>query len=176
MTDDEAPGLEYRLVRVLRSLEAVVVVALIVAILVIATIQVISRYVLNVSAQWTEEIAQLALLWLVFLSAGLVSASDGHVTIRILGGLLGRRGRRFLAGTAYVAVIASAVALIIVGFEPTVARLGLPLPATRWPAGLTYVGVLIGFGLIALHTTINLWILLRGRYQEAPEDIEEAII
>ena len=162
--------------RLLVALESITVVSLIVAIIVIATIQVVTRYVLNSPAQWTEELAQLALLWLVFIGAGLVSAQDGHVTIRVLGHALGRRGRRLLAGSAYVAVLTSAVALLWLGIDPTVARLELPLPATRWPAGLTYVGVLIGFTLIAVHTSINLWILLRGGYREAPEDEEQGII
>ena len=174
--DEEPHRFEYRAVRLLVAVESIAVVALIVAILVIATIQVVTRYVLNAPAQWTEELAQLALVWLVFVSAGLVSAQDAHVTIRILGHALGSRGRRVLAGFAYVAVLASAVALIWLGIDPTVARMNLPLPATRWPAGLTYAGVLIGFGLVAVHTVINLWILLRGGYREAPEDEEAATI
>jgi len=163
-------------VRLLVALESITVVALIVAIIAIATIQVVTRYVLNAPAQWTEEVAQLALGWLVFIGAGLVSSQDAHVTIRVLGHALGPVGRRLLAALAYMAVIASAAALIWLGLDPAVARLELPLPATRWPAGLTYLGVLIGFALIAIHTTINLWILLRGGYTEAPEDDELAVI
>jgi C4-dicarboxylate transporter DctQ subunit len=166
---------DYRAVRLLVALESIAVVAMIAAILAIATIQVVSRYVFNTSVQWTEELAQLCLVWLVFIAAGLVSSQDAHVTIRVLGGALGPRGRRLLAGFAYLAVILSSAVLIWLGTGPMLARMKLPLPASHWPAGLHYLGVLMGFTLILFHTAVNLWILLRGGYREAPEDVEDSV-
>jgi TRAP-type C4-dicarboxylate transport system permease small subunit len=171
---EEPRRFDYRPVRLLVLVESIAVVALLLAILAITTIQVVSRYVLNISVQWTEELAQLALVWLVFIGAGLVSAQDGHVTLRVFGKFLGARGRRLLAGLAYVAVIASAGALIWLGIGPTLARMKLPLPGSHWPAGLHYVAVLTGFALTLVHTSVNLWILIRGGYREAPEDIESS--
>jgi TRAP-type C4-dicarboxylate transport system permease small subunit len=174
---DQEPRRDHnRAVRLLIASEAVVVVLLTLAILGLATIQITARYILHISIPWTEELAQLTLLWLVFIGAGLVSAQDSHVTIRILGKLLRPRGRRLLAGFAYVVIIASVAILIWVGWEPMVARMRLPLPATRWPAGLHYVGVIVGLTLILVHTSINLWSLLRGRYLEAAEDVEPTML
>jgi C4-dicarboxylate transporter DctQ subunit len=161
---------------VVRSLvlaESVAVVILLTAILVIASIQVVSRYVFNVSVQWTEELAQLALVWLVFIGAGLVSAHDGHVTIRVLGRALGATGRRLLAAFAYAVVIVGCGLVLWLGWAPMLSRMKLPLPASHWPAGLHYLAVLVGFALILVHTSLSLWDLLRGRYLEAPEDVDE---
>jgi TRAP-type C4-dicarboxylate transport system permease small subunit len=167
------PRRRHPVVRSLIILESIAVVALLTAILAIASIQVVSRYVFNVSVQWTEELAQLALVWLVFIGAGLVSAHDSHVTIRVLGRALGPTGRRLLAAFAYLVVIGGCGLVLWLGWAPMLSRMERPLPASHWPAGLHYLAVMIGFGLILFHTSLGLWSLLRGGYVEAPEDVDE---
>jgi TRAP-type C4-dicarboxylate transport system permease small subunit len=167
---------DYRATRFLIALEEGSVVFLMCALLAISAIQVVSRYVLNISVQWTEEVSQLAIVWLAFVGAALVSARSDHITMRVLGRLLRRRGRVMLSVLAYAVVIGSSVAIVALGFGPTRASMSIPLPATHWPAGLTYAGAMVGFVLIAVHSAINVIVVIRGGYDEARDDVDEGLI
>lgn len=161
--------------RLLIAVESVVVVGLIVALLVVTAIQVVGRYVLNIPIIWGEEVSQLGIVWLAFIGAALVSAKSDHVTMRLLGSRLGRRGRVSLAFLAHLLVIATCIAMVVISVQPTIARMRLPLPATHWPAGFTYLGAIIGFVLMSLHSAINAWVIARGGYDEAQDDLEGAL-
>ncbi len=176
LTQERPRRTDYRLTRFLIALEELAVVLLLAALLVISAIQVVSRYVLNISVQWTEEVSQIGIVWLAFLGAALVSGRSDHITMRVLGRLLRRRGRVVLSGLAYIIVIASSIAIVALGIGPTRSSMRIPLPATHWPAGLTYLGAMVGFVLIAVHSAINLLVVLRGGYDEARDDVEEGVL
>lgn len=160
-------------VRLLNAIETGVIVALLCLLLAVIAIAVVSRYAFNASVRWSEEVGQLGLMWLTFISAGVVMGRGDHVTMRMFGRQLGVRGRQALAVFAYVLVIASSVFLLWIGYQPTLSRMELPLPATEWPAGLAYLGTMLGFTLITLHAAARTIVILRGGYVEAPDDLED---
>jgi TRAP-type C4-dicarboxylate transport system permease small subunit len=177
VTTREAPRrTDYVVARLLTSLESVAVVGLTLALLVTSAIQVTTRYILDSPVTWTEETSIITLVWLAFIGAALVSGTSDHVTMRIGGKRLGRRGRVVLAVVSHLVVMASSLAVINMGYDATKAKMALDLPATGWPAGLSYLGALVGLGLIAVHSVLNAWVIVRGGYDEAAEDVEEGIL
>jgi len=50
--------------------------------------QVISRYLLGFSFEWSEELARFLFVWAVFLGSALIMGEDGHLAVELLPRLL----------------------------------------------------------------------------------------
>ncbi|MCA1952186.1 MAG: TRAP transporter small permease [Hyphomicrobiales bacterium] len=72
-------------------------------------LQFFSRYILNDSAAWTEEIARYMLMWLTFIGAAIVTRRGTHIGVEVLLHMLpeaSRRGLRFLIDVVTLGFIA----------------------------------------------------------------------
>src|SRR5689334_18730112 len=54
----------------------------------IVFVQFFTRYVLNDSLAWTEEIARYALIWVVFVGAVMVTRRNSHIAVELVANLL----------------------------------------------------------------------------------------
>lgn len=162
--------------RVLEAAEAVAIVILMVAIFFVVLAQIVWRYILESPLTWTEEVAQLCLVFLVFIVSARVMSQRRHITVRLMDVWLGSSGRWALEIFALGVVIVGSVVFVIAGLGTTVDRMELSLPATGWPAGLPLVASLIGFALMAIHAAVNLWSLVRGGVSAWIEDTDQATV
>src|SRR5258708_18859271 len=64
---------------------------------IIVFLQVFSRYVLNSSFAWTEEIARYLLIAVTFVGGGIAVRKNSHIHVEILYVLLPKLGGRILA-------------------------------------------------------------------------------
>ncbi|BAT59654.1 sialic acid TRAP transporter permease protein SiaT [Variibacter gotjawalensis] len=55
----------------------------------IVFLQFFTRYVLNDSLAWTEEIARYGLMWVVFIGAAMVTRRNAHIGVELVSNLLG---------------------------------------------------------------------------------------
>lgn len=69
----------------------------------LVVIQIFCRFVINVSVPWTEEMARLCFVWMMFLGSAIVECEGGQVSTTIFTDRLGRTPR-FILGTATYAV------------------------------------------------------------------------
>lgn len=60
-------------------------------------LQFFSRYVLNDSAAWTEEIARYLLMCLTFVGASIVTRRGTHIGVEVFGHMLPDNGKRVLS-------------------------------------------------------------------------------
>lgn len=60
----------------------------------ITVLTVVFRGVLGISASWSEELAQLTFILLVFIGAGAVMEDEGHIRINTVVERLGNKGQR----------------------------------------------------------------------------------
>ena len=65
----------------------------------LVVIQIFFRSVVNVSVPWTEEMARLCFVWIIFLGSALVECDGGQVSTTLFVQWMGRTAR-FLLGTA----------------------------------------------------------------------------
>lgn len=153
--------------RALRMLDRVNLVARygVGALLGVATIsvtyQILIRFVLdyfgvNIAAPWTEEVARYALIWVVFIGAGIVCRYSGLIAVDIVPHAL-----PFPYGS-YVKIIAI---LVTIAFFGVLAWIGLEFAATgsietspvmRIPMSFVYLSVPVG----SLLAVVNLTALL----------------
>jgi TRAP-type C4-dicarboxylate transport system permease small subunit len=122
-----------------------------------------SRYVLQATFQWYDEVARLCFVWMVFLGAASAVRRGAHFRLHLLIDRLGPRLRR---ATDLV------VGLLVVAFGGVLVAGGLAM----WPVARRqvsdslelsmvwfYAALPIGGALMILFSLPHLWRLARGR-------------
>ncbi len=129
-------------------------------------LQVFSRYVLNHSLYWSEELARYLFIWLVFLSAAIVLRKDRHIQVTAIVDLLPASVRKavYFLGD-----------LLMLGFAGVVLVEGIRLAGMVWtvwtaameiPWSLVYLGIILGMAAMLVALLGSLWARLKGRRAE----------
>jgi TRAP-type C4-dicarboxylate transport system permease small subunit len=122
-----------------------------VAIVVISFVAVISRYVLNDSLTWSEEMTRYMFIWIVFLGAAIAVRQRAHIAIDLFTGRISARGERVLNAIERLTTIAFALLVGIPGLA--FVRIGMSnlSPALEIPMGVVYAAPVLGCALIILY-------------------------
>jgi TRAP-type C4-dicarboxylate transport system permease small subunit len=145
---------------VLFAMIRVVLVALMSVMTLAVLAQVITRYVLTMSLNWSEELARLCFVCVVFLGAACLARRDQHLAVTTLRMLLPPRGER-LASAAVNAVGVVCTGLLLRGALRAAEReWGQLTPAMQAPMGLVYATVVAALSLMALWMATNLFVNL----------------
>jgi TRAP-type C4-dicarboxylate transport system permease small subunit len=119
----------------------------------VVMINVIARYVFNVSLAWVNEMGEFVLLWLTFLGGARAVQLGAHLSITELVDSVGPGARRILAWVADAAAAAVLFAFLVWGTTLSGQMMGQTLSVTYIPMGLAYasmpVGALLGLLFIA---------------------------
>ena len=124
----------------------------------IVFLQFFTRYVLNDSLAWTEEIARYALIWVVFVGAAMVTRRNSHIAVELLSNLLPPSAAR----TVLLAFI-DTVKLLFMGllayFSLTIIERMHYQRMTVFdlPMSLVYAGVVLGCVLMFARQVQNFW-------------------
>lgn len=126
-------------------------------------LQFFTRYALNDSAAWTEEIARYLLIAVVFIGASMCVRTDRHIQVDLLYRYVSRPVGR---------VLATIVDLLRVGFLgyatwltwQVMERVGhQPMTMIDWPTSIVYGFVMFGFGIALVRALWLAWTHLRDR-------------
>lgn len=90
-----------------RLVEALVALALLLM-MVITVLDVIGRYVINRPLPGATELVQYSMVSAIFIALPLITARREHISVSLIDGLFGERGRRW-----HRAVIATVVAVVL---------------------------------------------------------------
>ena len=93
----------------------VFVFLIMICMVVLVTIQIFFRFVLNVSVPWTEEMARLCFVWMIFLGSAVVEAEGGQVSTTIFVEKLGRIPQFILGTVIYSIEILFQICLFVGG-------------------------------------------------------------
>jgi TRAP-type C4-dicarboxylate transport system permease small subunit len=110
--------------------------------------QFFTRYALNDSASWTEEIARYLLICVTWVGAAIATRKNNHVQVDFFYRLLPARLMRVMS------TLVDAVRIAFLGYACvlTVELMrkigGQPMAIIDWPIGLVYGVVLFGFALM----------------------------
>lgn len=77
--------------------------------------QVFSRYVLNTSFSWTEELARFSLIWLSILGAAYLNARREHLSMDFLYGKFSDANRKKLSILIEILVFLFALIVMVIG-------------------------------------------------------------
>lgn len=155
------------LIQVERAVSSLLLVGVFVAVM----LQVVTRYVFNNPLVWTEEIARFLLVWLTFVAAGYVASRRLHIVVDLLVAKLGKVGTVIVDSFAVIAVLMVSGALSWAAFTVAQDANHLRAPASDLPLSVLYLAGFVGFGLILLHSALNLYVNLRHP-EEIPKPME----
>lgn len=121
-----------------------------IALTLIVNIQVIARYILNVSIGGLEEMPVLLMIVSVWLAAAFVARSDGHVKIEFLDMFIGNaRIMAAIKASMKAVTIATLVVFAVISFQYVAVtfEMGDTTPGLKIPMGMLQ-------GVIPLSTTL----------------------
>jgi TRAP-type C4-dicarboxylate transport system permease small subunit len=125
----------------------------------IAILQVFFRYVVGASLFWSEELMRYAMIWIVFLVAGLAYNRGEMLGAELAVNLLPPRWRRAvdLVGRAAIVVL-----LLVLAWYGTIISLQAAVstaPALDVPMGYLHAAIPVGSILLALHVIAGHYIV-----------------
>ncbi|NKC30625.1 TRAP transporter small permease [Falsiroseomonas selenitidurans] len=123
----------------------------------IVFLQFFSRYVLNDSIAWTEEIARYLLMALAFSGSAMAARRGSHIAVEFLPNMLPAAARRWmflLAGLLAVAFYAIAVLLCWQVAEIMETQ---PMVVIDWPLSWVYWAILAGLVMTTLRAVQATW-------------------
>jgi TRAP-type C4-dicarboxylate transport system permease small subunit len=126
-------------------------------------LQVVFRYVLQLIAPWTEELARFACIWSVFFGAAVCFEERAHITIEFVVKKVSRNVTRQLLLLFNIFVTSTFVLIAFYG-SILLVRVGWGDIATTVPIqmGLVYLALPISLGAIALFGALRLFAAARG--------------
>jgi TRAP-type C4-dicarboxylate transport system permease small subunit len=117
--------------------------------------QFFTRYVLNDSAAWTEEIARYLLIGTVFVGAAIGVAKNNHIHVDLLFRYLPRRAARVLATAVDLLRIAFFVAMVVLTAQMMQKLGSYQMTIVDLPMNIVYAVCLFGLAAMALR---SLWV------------------
>ena len=136
-------------------------------ILVIA--QILFRYVLKISAPWTEEAARYLMIWMALLAAGLAFQKGHHFNIDFVTSRLRAKTRRQIA--RFTDLLTSVFILCIILWGVPFAILGFFTisPGLEITMFLPYLAIPVAGGVMMLNLIVYLAGLRGAKGKEGPE-------
>jgi TRAP-type C4-dicarboxylate transport system permease small subunit len=141
----------------------------------IVFLQFFTRYALNDSLAWTEEIARYGLMWVVFIGGAVVTRRNSHIAVEIVSNLM-------KAGPVRSALLAM-VDLVKLGFLGLLAYFSVTIiermhyqrmTVFELPMSYVYAGVLVGCFLMFGRQAWMTWHNARKGWRDLPPDLPPA--
>lgn len=131
-------------------------------------LQVVFRYVLQLIAPWTEELARFACIWSVFLGAAVCFEERAHITIDFVINRVSRQVTQrllllinvFVTSTFVLAAFYGSMLLVQLGWADTATTVPIQM-------GLVYLALPISLGAIAIFGVLRFFEPARGREDQA---------
>lgn len=126
--------------------------------MILALLQVIFRFVINFSLDWTEELARYAFIASIYAGASLGVTTNDHIRVEIIGMILPKLGQKIARIAADAIWLAFSVLITIQGFGISQIFLstGQHTPTLHLPTGYVYMVVPAGFLLMSLRLVQSL--------------------
>ena len=136
---------------------------------------VFTRYVLNDSLAWTEEIARYGLMWIVFIGGAMVTRRNTHIAVELLSNVM-KPGPARATVLAFVDFIKLAFLglLAFVSWTITERMHYQRMTVFDLPMSYVYGGVAFGCFLMLMRQAINVWRNARIGWSR-PDDITHQV-
>jgi TRAP-type C4-dicarboxylate transport system permease small subunit len=141
----------------------------------IVFLQFFTRYVLNDSLSWTEEIARYGLMWVVFIGGAMVTRRNTHIAVELLSNVM-KPGPLRAALLALVDFIKLTFLGLLAFVSLTITeRMHLQrMTVFDLPMSYVYAGVAFGCFLMLIRQAQNVWRNARIGWSR-PDDVTHQI-
>lgn len=128
--------------------------------------QVLSRYLLSISASFTEELARYCLMWLAILGAAYITGKREHIAIDFFADKLPESSQYFLNVIIEILILVFAVIVLIIGggyLMYMTFYMGQISPALKIPLGYIYTIIPVSGILMVIYTIVHLRLLKENK-------------
>jgi TRAP-type C4-dicarboxylate transport system permease small subunit len=141
----------------------------------IVFLQFFTRYVLNDSLAWTEEIARYGLMWVVFIGGAMVTRRNTHIAVELLSNVMkpGPLRSVLLAFVDFVK-LAFLGLLAFVSWTITARMHFQRMTVFDLPMSYVYAGVALGCFLMFIRQALNVWRNARLGWRR-PDDVTRQV-
>ena len=141
----------------------------------IVFLQFFTRYVLNDSLSWTEEIARYGLMWIVFIGGAMVTRRNTHIAVELLSNVM-KPGPLRASLLAFVDIVKLVFIGLLAWFSITIIeRMHIQrMTVFDLPMSYVYAGVGLGCFLMFFRQAINVWRNARAGWRK-PDDITHQV-
>ena len=115
-------------------------------------LQFFTRYILNDSLAWTEEIARYMLMALTFVGSATAARRGSHITVDFLLDALPAAPRRLVRAAVGALAVGFYAMLVWLCWLVAEAMRFQPMVVIDWPLAYVYWAILVGLVLTALRT------------------------
>ena len=124
----------------------------------IVFLQFFTRYVLNDSLAWTEEIARYGLMWVVFVGGAMVTRRNSHIAVELISNVM-KPGPLRASLLAFVYVVKLAFIGLLAYLSVTILdRMTIQrMTVFDLPMSYVYAGVALGCFLMLVRQVQTLW-------------------
>jgi TRAP-type C4-dicarboxylate transport system permease small subunit len=143
--------------------------ALLVAIVVVAFMQVVFRYVLKVSLDWSEELARFLFMWLACLGAAYAFKSRSHFALTFVVDRFPQGARRLIAHVVVLVVSTFLLMFTYQAVKYTWSVRNQIAPGTQMSMAIPYSSAAVGGALMLYYVIRNWWTDLRGPTDKTEE-------
>jgi TRAP-type C4-dicarboxylate transport system permease small subunit len=136
----------------------------------IVFLQFFTRYIMNDSLAWTEEIARYGLMWLAFIGGAMVTRKKTHIAVELLGNLMKPGLLRTLL-FALVDIVTLGFLGLLAYFSVTITqRMEFQrMTVIDLPMSLVYGGVAVGCFMMLARQIWTVWTHARQGWQKADD-------
>jgi len=140
----------------------------------IVFLQFFTRYILNDSLSWTEEIARYGLMWLAFIGGAVVTRKKSHIAVELLSNLMAP-GRLRSALLALVDLVTLGFLGLLAYFSVTIVERmhNQTMTVVELPMSIVYAGVGLGCLLMLARQAQVVWRNAQQRWRRAPAVTEQ---
>lgn len=141
----------------------------------IVFLQFFTRYILNDSLAWTEEIARYGLMWVVFIGGAMVTRRNTHIAVELLSNVM-KPGLKRQALLAAVDIVKLAFLAFLAFISVTITdRMGIQrMTVFDVSMSWVYAGVSLGCFLMLFRQAMNVWRNAREGWTK-PHDVTHQI-
>jgi len=153
-------------------------IAFMAAMAVLVFANVVSRYLLNASIIWVEEITRYMMVWVGFLGSGLVLRLGAHIGADALQDALPPRAAQMLRAAIVALLAATFAAMTWQGVRYAAFAWDQETPVLNWSTGAIYLAIPIGSALMLVHLAFiaRTYIVAREYPKDESFRPEEAVL
>lgn len=156
--------------KTLNRITEVFTISLVVVLVILVAAQVFWRYVLSNSLSWSEELARILFIWIIFLGTEITLRRRGHIAIDSLLQSLKDTPRLILNLIIDLFIVVFAVIVLISGIELMELSWKQPSPALQISKSWIYLAVPLSMVLILINTFYKIIINISRRSADDPEN------
>jgi TRAP-type C4-dicarboxylate transport system permease small subunit len=142
----------------------------------IVFLQFFTRYVLNDSLAWTEEIARYGLMWVTFIGGIIVVRKNTHIGVEVLLHFLPRSAARYLLAAIDTTKLAFIGLLTYFGVQIVERMHWQRMVIIDLPMSVVYAGIAFGCLGMLVREAMNFWRNARDGWRTATQKIGDGMV